>query len=264
MSLPPYLAATGCGHNILRPPLKDKTRGGSRPPLMESNAVAWEAGHGRTDIQLLNHKMWWPEGRNGATCSGVPLSGPWRAGERGYFAVPALRPLGGGRGCCCPCPPANPRLDQTGPCGPAWPRRGLRRVRGPRLRPIGFARAPPFPWRWSNKERSGPGKAFRAVGGGPGQWPRLRVRGAGAAFALLGLYGPPSLRRGRCPALLGPLCGRGRALLLPGHSIPREAGGCPLALPRPDTGGFCSTEVFRQSHLQYRDAFFVRFSGGDT
>ena len=32
---------------------------------------------------------------------------------------------------------------------------------------------------------------------------------------------------------------------LPGHSIPREAGGCPLALPRPDTGGFCSTEFFR-------------------
>ena len=28
------------------------------------------------------------------------------------------------------------------------------------------------------------------------------------------------------------------------HSFPREAGGCPLALPRPDTARFCSTKVF--------------------
>ena len=115
--------------------------------------------------------------------------------------------------------PAWPRLGPAGPPGPAGGSgasvgraSGLSALLGP----------PSFPWRWSNKERSGPGKAFRAVGGGPGQWPRLRVRGAGAAFALLGLYGPPSLRRGRCPALLGPL---------PGHSIPREAGGCPPRAP---------------------------------
>lgn len=31
------------------------------------------------------------------------------------------------------------------PQTPAWPRRGLRRVRGPRLRPIGFARPPLVP-----------------------------------------------------------------------------------------------------------------------
>ena len=34
---------------------------------------------------------------------------------------------------------------------------------------------------------------------------------------------------------------------LPGHLIPLEAGGCPLELPRPDSGGFDSAQVLRET-----------------
>ncbi len=53
-----------------------------------------------------------------------------------------------------------------------------------------------------------------------------------------------------------PCCAR-----LPGHLIPCEAGGCPLALPRPDTARFCSTEVFRHAEKQRPALFFYAHMG---